>query len=236
MWLSTCQACLKQWTWFPTSWPIPVIPKFRKLKQEDQRFKVTPGCIRSWGEHGLHEILNSKENAWQMLDERCRLKCSSPTQRHPWHSMTTTSLADTGLQTSSFYVRTQTSTLGCKMSRFQTQCGGNKSYAVHIRTAACHPRSPDYTHYLGTSTLSNQANWWFRTSELAVYKGIVPCQLESSEATFRRTQPLSPPPKCHSKSLEGQCGCKHSFDGIASWTGCSEWRLVPSTYMTAYNL
>lgn len=92
-------------------------------------------------------------------------------------------------------------------------------------TAACHPRSPDYTHYLWTSTLSNQANWWFRMSELAVYKGIVPCQLESSEATFRRTQPLSPPPVCHSKSLEGQCGCKHSFEGIVTWTGYSEWRL-----------
>lgn len=150
--------------------------------------------------------------------------------------MATTSLADPGLQTSSFYVRTQTSTLGCKMSQFQTQCGGNKSYAVHIRAAACHPTSPDYTHYLWTSTLSNQANWWFRMSELAVYKGIVPCQLESSEATFRRTQPLSPPPMCHSESLEGQCGCKHSFKGTR--TGYSEWRLglVPSTYMSAYSL
>lgn len=88
MWLRNCQTRLKQWIWFPTSWPMPGIPKLRKLKQEDQKFKVIPGYIRSWGYHGLHEILNSKENAWRMLDERCRLKYSSPTQKGihgtPW--------------------------------------------------------------------------------------------------------------------------------------------------------
>ena len=68
------------------------------------------------------------------MSDRCqmedRLKYCSPLQR------VSTAFCDHcqpgrrggGEQTSPFYVRTQTSTLGCEMFQFQTQCGGNKSY------------------------------------------------------------------------------------------------------------